>query len=159
MFREFFLAKLFFTFWRKKMPLNITEFFFKKLCIHRHSCPIQCCKSLNFYSCMTCTWHKRGERNTTLKLAFFPHFFATFLPAHWQAHRAFHGNDIFFPICTYFFMANARNLLYNWFLRKFDFQFSKIVKKKNFHLHNFTLDAIKFRFRSYHIYLSKSAKK
>ena len=96
MFREFFLAKLFFTFWRKKMPLNITEFFFKKLCIHRHSCPIQCCKSLNFYSCMTCTWHKRGERNTTLKLAFFPHFFATFLPAHWQAHRAFHGNDIFF---------------------------------------------------------------
>ena len=123
----------------KKMPVNIKENLFKKLCIHRHSCPIQCCKPLNFYSCMTCTWHKRGERNATLKLAFFPHFFATFLAAHWQAHRAFHGKWYFFSYLYLltFIMANACNLLYNWFLRKFDFQFSQIVKKK-FHLHNYT---------------------
>ena len=127
------------------------------------SCPIQCCKPLNFYSCMTCTWHKRGERNATLKLAFFPHFFATFLAAHWQAHRAFHGKWYFFSYLYLltFIMANACNLLYNWFLRKFDFQFSQIVKKKIsicIIIPSY-MYAIKFRFRSYHIYLSKSAKK
>ena len=162
MFREIFWCQTIFHILTKKMPLNIKENLFKKLCIHRHSCPIQCCKPLNFYSCMTCTWHKRGERNATLKLAFFPHFLQLFC-LHIGKHIVHSTVMIFFFLFVLtFFMANARNLLYNWFLRKFDFQFNKIVKRKKISICIIIpsyMYAIKFRFRSYHIYLSKSAKK
>ena len=117
--------------WQKQTPCKIPNSKHQKKNLFIYS-PIQCCKPLNFYSCMTCTWHKRGERNATLKLAFFPRFFATFLAAHWQAYHAFHGNEIFFPICIFF--MTARNWQYNWFLRKFDFQFSKISDLHNVYM-------------------------
>ena len=85
--------------------------------------PIQCCKPLNFYSCMTCTWHKRGERNATLKLAFFRRFFQLFLAAY-HVHST----------AMIFFFMTTRNWRYNWFLRKFDFQFSKISDLHNVYM-------------------------